>query len=236
MLNSNVECPFLAAATSTIGRDRKLGEKLVHLLLYTDAPPVDDIATRFGGLPLVPALSQFQWPCCATCNGAMQFLGQITLSDGDTKRLMLLFMCQNNPGLCDEWEANSGGNHAVVLTITGPMRLADAPNAGVIQLNTVYGAQVEVHEATDYDNARLEWEKENPGQQRQVLGQIEGRPSWLQMDESPVCDDCGNGMLFAVQLEEGPDHKTSMNFGGGGCAYVFRCRCNQQSAKFLWQC
>jgi hypothetical protein len=35
--------------------------------------------TPFGGLPLTPLHSAFQSHGCATCNGAMQFLGQIAL-------------------------------------------------------------------------------------------------------------------------------------------------------------
>ncbi|WP_223851443.1 hypothetical protein [Cupriavidus pauculus] len=166
----------------------------------------------------------------------MQFLGQIVLHDGDATRLVLIFMCQNDPGLCEEWDANAGGNHATVMTIEGEMRLADAPPTGVVQLDTVYGARVEVLEAADYDSARQRWQDTNPNQQRQILGQIEGQPLWLQADESPVCDACGDAMSFLAQLEEGPDYRTSMNFGGGGCAYVFRCHCSRQGAKLLWQC
>jgi hypothetical protein len=42
-------------------------------------------------------------------------------------------------------------------------------------------------------------------------------------------------MPLVVQLEEGPDHHTSMNFGGGGSAYAFACEpCG--AARLLWQC
>ncbi|WP_261365043.1 hypothetical protein [Anatilimnocola floriformis] len=40
-------------------------------------------------------------------------------------------------------------------------------------------------------------------------------------------------MNFLAQLEEGPE--PAMNFGGGGCAYVFDCGCGNHSAKLLWQ-
>ena len=43
-------------------------------------------------------------------------------------------------------------------------------------------------------------------------------------------------MRFLAQLEEGPDWRTEMNFGGGGCGYVFDCTCRSGSAKLLWQC
>ncbi|WP_371494421.1 hypothetical protein OG871_04875 [Kitasatospora sp. NBC_00374] len=41
-------------------------------------------------------------------------------------------------------------------------------------------------------------------------------------------------MRLAVQLQEGPDPVTAMNFGGGR-AYAFTCSpCT--GAAFLWQC
>ncbi|MFI0786272.1 hypothetical protein ACH4Q6_11815 [Streptomyces lydicus] len=42
-------------------------------------------------------------------------------------------------------------------------------------------------------------------------------------------------MPFVVQLEEGPDHGTAMNFGGAGSAYAFACEPGGR-ALFLWQC
>ena len=68
-----------------------------------------------------------------------------------------------------------------------------------------------------------------------MLGQLAGAPSWLQGDETPVCAACQNRMRFVAQLEEGPDHNTAMNFGGG-CAYVFDCSCGAATGKMLWQC
>ena len=69
-------------------------------------------------------------------------------------------------------------------------------------------------------------------------GQIGGEPSWVQNEETPDCDACGKPMQLAAQLEEGPDHRTAMNFGSGsGCGYVFRCGCSQPAlGKLLWQC
>ena len=43
-------------------------------------------------------------------------------------------------------------------------------------------------------------------------------------------------MQMVAQLEEGPENRTGMNFGGRGSAYVFRCGCAHGSAKMLWQC
>lgn len=68
-----------------------------------------------------------------------------------------------------------------------------------------------------------------------VLGQLGGQPAWLQNDETPACPTCARQMRLVVQLEEGRDHATAMNFGGRGEAYAFACEpCAQ--AVFLWQC
>jgi hypothetical protein len=41
-------------------------------------------------------------------------------------------------------------------------------------------------------------------------------------------------MTFTAQLEEGHEHHTAINFGGGGCGYLFTCwPCHH--AAFLWQ-
>ena len=167
----------------------------------------------------------------------MQFLGQLHSAQpgSDQGDLLLLFMCQNDPGLCEEWDANAGGN-AVVAVATDDLQLAEPPPEGVVLRDTCYGATVLPVSAADYDAARAGWAEANGQSPRVVLGQIDGEPAWLQHDETPNCDLCGQSMTLAAQLEQGPDAGTEMNFGGGGCAYVFRCRCDAASAKMLWQC
>ncbi|WSQ14941.1 hypothetical protein OG604_48530 [Streptomyces sp. NBC_01231] len=87
----------------------------------------------------------------------------------------------------------------------------------------------------DYDQAGGEWAAGNDRPASSVLGQLGGSPVWVQGDETPSCVSCATPMPLIVQLEEGPDHNTAMNFGGCGRAYVFACEpCGR--AKFLWQC
>jgi hypothetical protein len=47
----------------------------------------------------------------------MQFLAQAGLADVEAggAGLLSIFMCQNDPGLCDEWDATAGGNRAFVF-------------------------------------------------------------------------------------------------------------------------
>jgi hypothetical protein len=206
---------------------------VTELLIVDTAPPPLTRDHAFGGLPVAPNASTFTWPHCKTCGGPMQFLGQLRIPK--TEKLVLLFMCQNDPGLCDEWEPDAGGNCAMVVPTDAHAEVGP-PEGGVTVRETRYGARQVTSQLDNYDAAREAWCKESGSKGRDVLGQILGTPSWIQTDETPKCDDCGRHMRFLAQLEQGPDWKTEMSFGGGGCAYVFDCACAQHSAKFLWQC
>lgn len=203
-----------------------------RLMMLAAAPEPTTAATRFGGVPLVEANAGRRWPTCASCDGAMQFLGQLLLPEG----LMALFMCQNDPGMCDEWDANAGGTAAFVVDPTEPLVTLDAPSEGETTLGASWGAKVLEVEVSPEDieeyGSAYDVAREAQPSGRQVLGVLGGEPPWIQGDETPVCDGCDERMQPVALLEEGPDHTTAMNFGGG-CAYVFRCDCG--SAKLLWQ-
>lgn len=111
----------------------------------------------------------------------------------------------------------------------GPLTPADVP-PGPTRLDEV--SAVSLTPLGDADYAETRYRSKAP---RRILGQLGGRPSWLQADETPTCADCDRPMTFVVQLEEGHDDRTAMNFGGGGCGYGFRCS-SCPSAAFLWQC
>lgn len=49
------------------------------LLVYAGLPLESDLAARTGGRPLAPVT--MDWPVCRTCMGAMQFVGQVPLTD-----------------------------------------------------------------------------------------------------------------------------------------------------------
>lgn len=185
---------------------------------------------------MVPAMKDFTWPTCRSCKGHMQYLGRIAIpGEASSERYALLFMCQNDPGCCNEWESGGGGNSVqiVVGTITEGVAV---PTAGLILRETAYGASIVPSQLDSYDAARQAWAEDNGRSPREVLGQVGGHPAWIQADETPTCDACKKPMRFVAQLEQGPDWRTEMNFGGGGCAYVFDCSCDSPLGKFLWQC
>lgn len=205
---------------------------MTHLLIHVpDNDPAASTETKFGGRPSAPA-GELSWPVCKSCDGHMQFLGQLRVDYSD--ELLLLFMCQNDPGGCSEWDPDEGAN-AVVVPAVG-LALVEPPAEGDVVRPTRHGAATATVAGDDYEEARVAWASGHGVSPRQVLGQLGGAPSWLQGEEVPNCDGCEQPMPFAAQLEQGPDWKTEMNFGGGGSAYVFRCACAKGGAKMLWQC
>ncbi|QMU73542.1 DUF1963 domain-containing protein [Streptacidiphilus sp. P02-A3a] len=206
-----------------------------------DAGPVAPTAlvTRTGGVPLAPAGAP--WPCCASCSAPMQFLAQVVLDDlGDEvqgRGVLALFACQNDPGMCSDWEPDAGGNRALLLPVEGLEPMAqpeDGVDEAVLLLGSVRAVSLVHEDEPDYDQAGEEWAARNERPASTVLGQLGGTPAWIQDDETPSCPSCTSPMPLIAQLEEGPDHSTAMNFGSGG-AYAFACEpCG--TATFLWQC
>lgn len=205
---------------------------MATLMIYAGDAEDDAAITRTGGVPLAPA--GFTWPACRTCGGPMRFLAQILLGDlrvAEWRGLLSIFMCGNDPGMCDEWDAAAGGNQALIFPADYLYR-AIVPDGGATGLGAVSAVRYATAEA-DYDQARLDWAERDGRPGRDVLGQLAGQPSWLQGDETPTCPQCAKPMSFIVQLEQGRDHRTAANYGGG-CGYGFACRpCG--TAAFLWQ-
>ncbi|CAM2787723.1 hypothetical protein [Pseudomonas fluorescens] len=212
----------LKTPTSTMGTSPS-----IHLLIAEPTVTPGACAdTRFGGTPSVN--EGFAWPTCKGCASPLQFLGQIRPTGA--QHLHLIFMCDENPGECGQWEADGGAN-AVVCVPVNDLHVAALPSAGQVTRGTGYGARVEPTQAVDYTQAHNAFS----GRRRDVLGQLGGAPCWLQAEQTPSCNHCNAPMRFVAQLEPGPDHTTEMNFAGG-CAYLFECDCSGVSAKFLWQC
>lgn len=219
-------------------------------MTYAGTTEPTALVTRTGGVPLAPAGTS--WPQCSTCDGPMQFLAQVLLDDlgrhtghgaAEGRDVLALFMCQNDPGMCEEWDPQAGGNRALLFP-TAALQPIPVPTLDVdedddqepILLGAVSAVSYEVPStAADYGQACKDWASRPGRTHLDVLGQLGGRPAWLQNDETPACPACAREMPLVVQLEEGRDHATAMNFGGRGEAYAFACEpCAQ--AVFLWQC
>lgn len=197
------------------------------------------VAIRFGARPLVPVTSPPSWPTCSECNAAMQFVAQLPV---DEERLVLVFMCQRDPGMCDNWDVNAGANAVVIVPTTSDMVPLDPP-AGETMLDGDWGGtevEVDIPAAeleecqTEYAAARGRHGEGEDASTRDVVGMLGGPPSWIQGDETPSCD-CGKPMQLLAQLEQGPDSRTEINFCGGGCGYVFTCDHCPTAGKMLIQ-
>ncbi|MDX3071086.1 hypothetical protein ACIP98_13745 [Streptomyces sp. NPDC088354] len=143
-------------------------------------------------------------------------------------------MCRNDPGRCDEWDPVAGGNRAPLFPRTG-LTAAPVPAGGETLLPQTCGTDRSVTDTPPYPEARVQWSRAHGRPARDVHGQLSGVPWWLQHDEAPMCPSCARPMAFTAPLEEGRDHRTALNFGGGGHGYAFACGpCEEGS--FLWQC
>jgi hypothetical protein len=187
-----------------------------------------------GGRPLAPPLTN--WPTCHTCKKAMQFLAQLPLeaveeAEGHRDQVLLLFQCQSQPGLCDEWDPNLGGNAALLVA---SLRRSPMPvPAGATLLPEETRVQFITYSASDGNTPDDEYCNACDAPGSAVVGKLGGAPLWIQGDETPSCE-CGQPMSFVAQLEERGGG--GINFGGGGAGYAFVCRACRESSKFLWQC
>jgi hypothetical protein len=153
----------------------------------------EDSGSRFriGGRPDAPL--GFRWPRCRQCGGALQFLAQLALPDiGITSlaprdQFLLLFQCQNEPGMCDEWDPNAGGNAACLVTVAAARPVTPAADPVAVAV-----------EATDAP-----------------LGFVGGDPEWIQGDETPMCS-CGAPMRFVAQLSDAGGGGISFGDAGEG--------------------
>jgi len=132
-----------------------------------------------------------------------------------------------DPGMCDDWDPDGGANRAVVAH-------PDEKNSAV--------EPPPLDADSEWDNLREQvvvdpipiilekLEGDYLKSPKEVVGQLGGKPSWIQGDETPDCD-CGKQMTFVCQLEQ---CGSVFNFGGGR-AYAFVCEDCSESAKFLRQ-
>ncbi|HEY1132992.1 MAG TPA: hypothetical protein VGE77_00310, partial [Nocardioides sp.] len=201
-------------------------------LLVLDENATADVTTRpvtsFGGVPAVPSASDFAWPRCGDlCEEPMQFLGKVVdPSVPDGSRLVLVFMCDNpeTAGGCETWDADAGANAAVLVAVdpAGVLEPVAVPEGPSSTRGAWYGAEIASVDVPGaradraYSEAMDAWRTAHPDRPgRCVVGGWGGAPSFVQGDETPTCDGCDRPMGFVAHVEEGPDHRTAANFGGG---------------------
>lgn len=193
---------------------------MTTLMVHAGVADPDAATTRTGGVPLAP--EGFRWPACRSCEDPMMFLAlvmppDLTMAVGP--QVLSVFMCQNDPGLCDEWDPAAGGNQALLFPLPG-LRPAAVPDGPATLLGEACAVDL-VTADEDYGQARHAWADRAGRPVSDVLGQLGGRPWWLQHPKTPSCARCDAEIRFAVQLAEGHDYQTAANFGGGGYGYLY---------------
>jgi hypothetical protein len=166
----------------------------------------------------------------------MQYMATVSVGEGGDAaargdKLLLLFQCQQQPGMCQEWSPGAGGNAVLCASADEALPL-DPPNGPTFLAPRRLLTLAPFEESDDADTAAQQYQQALAAPGSAVVGKAGGRPVWIQYDETPTCD-CRRAMRFIAQLEE--NATTGLNFGGGS-AYVFLCESCECSAKLLWQC
>ncbi|WNY34368.1 hypothetical protein Q9Q99_02690 [Curtobacterium flaccumfaciens] len=145
------------------------------------------------------------WPTCAEHHEPMQFTAQLE-RDGS---LILVFICQADPGSCPSWDPDAGCNAAIVVggRDLHPAGRPASSSGTAVMAGAPWLLGVHQAAADDYSDALAEARADGVT----VAGQWGGRPAWIQNDETP------DGYRFVAMLDEDP---LGVNFGGGS-AYVF---------------
>jgi len=73
---------------------------------------------KLGGRPW--GLEPSRWPLCKECGKSQSFIAQFAhhptrIDLGRDKRMLFVFQCNHDPGMCSTWEGDSGSNACFVL-------------------------------------------------------------------------------------------------------------------------
>ena len=231
------------------------------LQLAEESSPQVAPRDKLGGLPW--GLRPEMWPLCRECGKSQSLLAQfvhdaVRLDLGRPGRMLNVFQCNHDPGMCSTWEGGSGANACFVVEpedlIAGlTAQPADSPS---IELE----AYISDWERRDDDISPEELPDAPPmlpKHQPTTSTRLGGIPFWIQNpDEAPK-----GGWRFLGQLDstysfirapamahpevrpdsenwEGRSHYAQgPNFGDGGIAYLFlRHEEPLSQGWFFWQC
>jgi len=236
--------------------------------ISSELPPQTGPEDKLGG---VPWGLEGQWPKCADCGKSMSLLAQFLhhperLDLGRDGRMLHVFQCDHDPGMCRTWEGGSGANTCFV---TEPEEMrggissfpADKPTVEREVRIVEWRVKEDAVPSADADAFFAEDAyREIP---EDLLSKVTsstrlgGVPYWIQSpDEAP-----GDGWHFVGQLDSGYSFVTppkthvegvevdqaafegrthwapGPNFGDGGVAYLFvRPGPSKPEGWFFWQC
>jgi hypothetical protein len=239
------------------------------LRLPGELPKQDSFEEKLGGLPWgIPAE---KWPKCRECGKSQSLLAQflhhpIRLNLGRTGRVLSIFQCNHDPGMCSTWQGDSGANACFVTDEENLVRSLTRvpPDTPMIEQEARIVDWIERDDGFTEEQARCFFALESFNKLPQEIIQkvsmstkLGGVPAWIQSpDEGPK-----EGWRFVGQLDslysfqtapkvaasdvspdkerwEGRSHYCKgPNFGDGGIAYLFlKDSQDLPEGWFFWQC
>ena len=226
---------------------------LPDIRLASELPEQAKLEDKLGGVPW--GLPQDSWPVCSDCDKHLSLLAQFVhdearLDLGRAGRVLFVFQCNHDPGMCDDWAGGSGANACFVLEpedlSEGLTQLPDDSPPTVLEVRIV--GWREMDDGVAEDQAAEFFDDEQFGELPEELlarlpnvTHLGGVPSWVQSPEEAPKD----GWRFLGQLDSfysfytppaseipnvypnpqqylGRTHICQgPNFGDGGMAYLF---------------
>jgi hypothetical protein len=189
---------------------------------------------KLGGRPegLPPSL----WPACAECGGPMSLIGQFEhhgerLDLGREERRLFVFMCDNDPGTCATWEANSGANACLVVEPEqAGTEAAEAPRPAPVWNEAIIVGWTERDDGIDeslrprfFSDSDYYGSTDRPGIDHEVAERVPmatkfgSVPLWLQSSEEGPADHDFIGQIDCqMPFEEEPDRIEPWMSAGDG--------------------
>lgn len=212
---------------------------------------------KLGGLPW--GLPTDKWPHCAECGAPLTHLFSLEhhperLNLGREGRVVLVFQCNDDPGMCETWSASSGANAVLFLDRDEQVTsLTICPKVDVeveneVRIDAWQEAEDEVDPlnfAAYFDDSqqwalhREVWETEEgeywqPMFEGTKLGSV---PHWIQSaSEGPKAPFQFVGQ-FQSWHQVAEESVTTANYGDMGTAYLFiHADPEAPHGEFFWQC
>lgn len=232
-------------------------------------PPQLAYEDKLGGLPF--GLPSARWPMCRDCGRPQSLLAQFAhhpdrLDLGRAGRVLHVFQCNHDPGMCSTWEGGAGANACVITEAeesTGALTSAPSSDTSIErEARIVEWLEMDDGlsdaEAARFSNADSYFELPRLTTESVSMStRLGGVPHWIQSpDEAP-----GSTWKFVGQLdstysflkppraavngiyadpaawEDRTHYCEGPNFGDGGIAYLFIQRdANTASGWIFWQC
>ena len=237
--------------------------------LPSELPPQNSVQERLGGVPW--GLRSADWPRCSDCGRSQSLLAQLLhdparLDLGRAGRVLFVFQCNHDPGMCSTWEGGSGANACFVLEPEslsgGPSMQPDDSPAIENEVRIVRWLERDDGLPSSLSASFFDEQKHFALPEETIAcipssTRLGGVPCWIQSPTEAPSD----GWRFVGQLDstysflrppatteswvkadaqqwEGRSHYAiGPNFGDGGIAYLFlRDASPVPEGWFFWQC